>query len=58
MAEIMAAKQNPDDKFPRAYSEWADGGWVSFLQVCRPQHPQSSLTTPYILHHSNNLPRP
>jgi 2,4-dienoyl-CoA reductase-like NADH-dependent reductase (Old Yellow Enzyme family) len=27
MAELMAPKQNPDDKFPRAYSEWADGGW-------------------------------
>jgi hypothetical protein len=27
MAENMARKQDPDDKFPRAYSEWADGGW-------------------------------
>jgi hypothetical protein len=27
MAEIMAPNQNPENKFPRAYSEWADGGW-------------------------------
>jgi hypothetical protein len=27
MAEVMAPEQNPDGKFSKAYSEWADGSW-------------------------------
>ena len=27
MAEAMSPSHNPDEKFPKVYGEWADGGW-------------------------------
>jgi 2,4-dienoyl-CoA reductase-like NADH-dependent reductase (Old Yellow Enzyme family) len=27
MAEMMAPNHDPNERFLKAYSEWADGGW-------------------------------